>query len=204
MMSLLICCLTALPAYSLTPAQKQDVIKKINATASGLKSMSCSFVQTKHISLLSDKMVSDGNMYYSQPSKLRWEYTSPYKYLFIFNGTKVYVGNNSKKDVIDTNTNKVFKEVARIMMNTVTGKALSDTSDFTVNVGDAQASWEIALVPKKKELKQMFSKIEMFFNKSNNMISEINIVEKNKDKTNIKFSNISTNKTLNANLFAIP
>lgn len=204
MMSLLLCCLTAFQAYSLTPAQKQDVIKKINATASGLKSMSCSFVQTKHISLLSDKMVSEGNMYYSQPSKLRWEYTSPYKYLFIFNGTKVYVGNNSKKDVIDTNTNKVFKEVARIMMNTVTGKALSNTSDFTVNAEDAQTSWRITLVPKKKELKQMFAEIEMFFNKSNNMISELNIVEKNKDKTNIKFSDISTNKTLNANLFAIP
>lgn len=89
-------------------------------------------------------------------------------------------------------------------MNTVTGKALSDTSDFTVNAEDAQSSWKITLVPKKKEMKQMFSKIEMFFNKSNNMISELNIVEKNNDKTNIKFSGISTNKTLNANLFAIP
>lgn len=58
--------------------------------------------------------------------------------------------------------------------------------------------------PEEKEMKQMFSKIEMFFNKSNNMISELNVVEKNNDKTNIKFSDISTNKTLNANLFAIP
>ncbi|WP_301869043.1 outer membrane lipoprotein carrier protein LolA [Bacteroides caecimuris] len=188
----------------MTQTQTQDVIKKINTTAAELKSMSCTFVQTKNLSMLNDKMVSKGQMYYSQPNKLRWEYTSPYNYIFIFNETKVYVGNKSKKDVIDTNSNKVFKEIARIMMNTVTGKALSNTADFSVSVADAPNFWEITLVPKKKDLKQMFSKIEMYFNKTNNMISELNIIEKNNDKTNIKFSNISTNKAIDASLFAIP
>lgn len=203
-MSLLVCCLPAIQASPLTPAQKKDVISRINSTASSLENMTCSFVQTKHLSLLSDKMTSKGSMHYSQPGKLRWEYTSPYSYLFIFNGSKVYVGNKSKKDIIDTETNKVFKEVARIMMNTVTGKALSDTSDFTVEVDDAKSFWEITLVPKKKEMRQMFSKIKMFFNKKDLMIAELNIIEKNNDNTSIIFSNTVTNKTINANLFAIP
>lgn len=203
-MSLLVCCLPAIQASPLTPAQKKDVISRINSTASSLENMTCSFVQTKHLSLLSDKMTSKGSMHYSQPGKLRWEYTSPYSYLFIFNGSKVYVGNKSKKDIIDTETNKVFKEVARIMMNTVTGKALSDTSDFTVEVDDAKSFWEITLVPKKKEMRQMFSKIKMFFNKKDLMIAELNIIEKNNDNTSIIFSNTLTNKTINANLFAIP
>ncbi len=77
----------------MTQTQTQDVIKKINTTAAELKSMSCTFVQTKNLSMLNDKMVSKGQMYYSQPNKLRWEYTSPYNYIFIFNETKVYVGN---------------------------------------------------------------------------------------------------------------
>ena len=89
-------------------------------------------------------------MNYKQPNKLRWEYTTPYQYLFIFNGTKVYVGNESRKDVIDTNTNKVFKEVARIMMSTVTGTALSNSSDFSIDVADGNTQWQITLVPKRK------------------------------------------------------
>lgn len=112
---MLLCALSVMAA-PLTAQKKQDVIGRINKAASGLKSMSCSFTQTKYLSLLSDRMVSEGKMNYKQPNKLRWEYTTPYQYLFIFNGTKVYVGNKSRKDVIDTNTNKVFKEVARIMM----------------------------------------------------------------------------------------
>lgn len=191
-------------APALTVMQQQEVIGKINASASALKSMSCSFVQTKYLSMLSDKMVSNGKMHFKQPNKLRWEYTSPYKYLFIFNGTKVYVGNKSRKDVIDTNTNKLFKEIARIMMNTVTGKALSNKTDFAVSVSESQKTWIVTLVPKKREMKQMFSKIELIFQKSGTMISEINIFEKNNDRTNIKLSNIVNNGSVQESLFTIP
>lgn len=200
---MLLCALSVM-ATPLTAQQKQDVIGRINKAASGLKSMSCSFTQTKYLSLLSDKMVSEGKMNYKQPNKLRWEYTTPYQYLFIFNGTKVYVGSKSRKDVIDTNTNKVFKEVARIMMSTVTGTALSNSSDFSIDVADGTTQWQITLVPKKKELKKMFSKIVLLFTKSNLMIAEINIYEKNNDRTNIKLKNIKTNGAVNETLFAIP
>lgn len=191
-------------SMAMTPQQKQDVITRINKAASGLKTMTCSFTQTKYLSLLSDKMVSQGKMYYKQPNKLRWEYTSPYQYLFVFNGSKVYVSNKSRKNVIDTQTNKVFKEVARIMMSTVTGTALSNSSDFSIDVADGKSVWKITLIPKKKEMKKMFSKIELSFIKSSLMITEINIYEKNKDRTNIRLKNISTNGAVNESLFAIP
>jgi outer membrane lipoprotein carrier protein len=198
--------LFALPlsAETLTQQQKQEVIVKINKAASNIKSMSCSFVQTKYLSILNDKMVSKGQMYYKQSDKLRWEYTEPYKYLFIFNGTKVYVGNNTRKDVIDTNSNKVFKEVARIMMNTVTGKALSNSRDFSVDAAVDSKYYTITLVPKKKDLKQMFSKIVLNFTKSNIMISELNIYEKNGDRTNIQLKNINNNGAINESYFNIP
>lgn len=166
--------------------------------------MDCAFVQTKYLSLLSDKMVSNGKMYFAQPDRLRWEYTKPYQYLFIFNGTKVYVGSNSRKDVIDTQSNKVFKEVARIMMSTVTGKALSNSADFNIDLADGGNMWTVKLVPKKKEMKKMFGAIELIFNKSNLMIAEINIHEKNKDRTNIKLKNVSINGHVNENIFAFP
>ena len=202
----LVICLCSLQAMGagMTTQQKSEAIAKINNAASGLKSMSCNFVQTKYLSLLSDKMVSEGKMYYRQSDKLRWEYTSPYSYLFIFNGSKVYVGGKNRKDVIDTNTNKIFKEVARIMMSTVTGKALSNSTDFNVDIETSGNNWTVTLVPKKKDIKQMFTKIVLTFTKSDTMISEINIYEKNGDRTNIKLKDITTNTSLNENLFAIP
>ena len=189
---------------AMTEQQKQDVITKLNQTSASIQTMSANFSQTKYLSMLSDKMVSDGKIYYSKSDKLRWEYTSPYQYLFIFNGTKVYVGNNSKKNIIDTNTNKVFKEIARIMMNTVTGTALSNNGDFETALSEDNNQWIVTLTPKKKELKSMFTKVVLYFNKKSNIVSEINIFEKNGDRTNIKFSGIQTNKSIDATLFNIP
>lgn len=191
-------------AATLTAQQQQQIISRINTAASEIKTMTCSFTQTKNLSILNDKMVSHGKMLYSQPDKLRWEYTNPYQYLFIFNGSKIYIGNKSRKDVIDTNSNKVFKEVARIMMSTVTGKALSSTSEFTISVADERGAYVVTMLPKKKEIRQMFSRIELVFDKTGSMISEINIFEKNGDSTNIKITNISTNKAVDESNFAIP
>ena len=194
----------ATASAAMTQQQKQRVISQINQKVSKLSSMTCDFTQTKNLALLNNKIVSNGRMHYKRNNKLRWEYTAPYKYLFIFNGAKVYVGNKSRKDVIDTNTNKIFKEVARIMMSTVTGTALSNSSDFSIDVADGKTLWQVVLVPKRKDMKKMFKKITLNFTKSDMMISEINIFENNNDRTNIRLKNISTNGTVNESLFAIP
>lgn len=194
----------ATASAAMTQQQKQRVISQINQKVSKLSSMTCDFTQTKNLALLNNKMVSNGRMHYKRNNKLRWEYTAPYKYLFIFNGAKVYVGNKSRKDVIDTNTNKIFKEVARIMMSTVTGTALSNSSDFSIDVADGKTLWQVVLAPKRKDMKKMFKKIALNFTKSDMMISEINIFENNNDRTNIRLKNISTNGTVNESLFAIP
>lgn len=203
-MTLFLCVVASVQGAAMSEAQKREVIAKINKTTASLKTMQCSFTQTKHLSMLNDKMVSEGKMYYRQPDKLRWEYVSPYKYLFIFNGAKVYVGNKSRKDVIDTNSNKLFKEVARIMMSTVTGKALSNTADFNITLTADAKSYHVMLVPKKKDLRKMMNKVELVFSRTADMISEINIFENNGDHTNIKLKNIVTNKEVNETLFAIP
>ena len=199
-----IICIPALQSMALTQKEQQAVIASINKSSMAIQSMSSNFTQTKYLSLLSDKLVSEGKISYTRPDKLRWEYTSPYQYLFLFNGTKVYVGSKSKKEVIDTNTNKIFKEVARIMMSTVTGTALSNSSNFDISVSDANTAWKVTLVPKKKEMRSMFAKVILSFNKSNLQVSEIDIIEKNNDKTNIKFGKMIINQKIDASLFTIP
>lgn len=65
------------------------VIRQINTAASKLRTMQCDFVQTKYMRMLNDKIMSRGHMYYAQPNRLRWEYTSPYTYIFVLNNSQV-------------------------------------------------------------------------------------------------------------------
>lgn len=191
-------------AAPLTPQQKQQAIVAISRAVSGMETMQCTFVQTKHMSMLNDRLVSHGIMYYRQPDKLRWEYTRPYDYLFIFNGAKVYMGNRSRKSVVDTASNRLFREIAGIMMNTVTGKALADPERFSLDVEEVQQSWHVTLVPKKKELKRMFQKVVLVFNRADAAILGVNIYEKNGDLTEILMSDVTKNAKIDEARFAIP
>lgn len=191
-------------AAPLTPQQKQQAIVAISRAVSAMETMQCTFVQTKHMSMLNDRLVSHGIMYYRQPDKLRWEYTRPYDYLFIFNGAKVYMGNRSRKSVVDTASNRLFREIAGIMMSTVTGKALADPERFSLDVEEVQQSWHVTLVPKKKELKRMFQKVVLVFNRADAAILGVNIYEKNGDLTEILMSDVTKNAKIDEARFAIP
>lgn len=184
-------------------ATQAQLIQKISSATQSMKSMQCDFVQTKTVKLLNDKMVSKGKMAYQQTDKLRWEYTSPYTYTFILNGTKVSLQKNKRNDVIDVSKNKMFKEIAAIMMNSVVGKCLTDTKSFKTTITESATEYVATLVPQKKEMKQMFTKIVLHFNIKQGVVSRVDMYEKNGDSTVITLENIKKNTKIDAKTFAV-
>lgn len=185
------------------PTGDQQVKQEISQVAAKMKSMRCDFIQTKHLKMLNDKMVSKGRMYYQQGNKLRWEYESPYKYVFILNDSKVVLKNNGRNDVIDVNQNKMFREIVRIMMNTVVGKCLTDEKDFKVGIETSATEYAATLIPLRKDLKQMFSKIALHFNRQKKMITQVELSEKNGDITVIDLKNVQTNVSISTTMFSV-
>lgn len=192
----------AFGGYSQT-AGDAAVIRQINAVASSMKTMQCDFVQTKYLKMLNDKMVSRGKMYYQQTDKLRWEYTAPYKYTFVLNGSKVLLNKGTRNDVVNVNQSKFFKEIARIMMNSVVGKCLTDKKDFRTAISTTNTEWVATLVPQRSTMKQMFQKIVLHFSKQRKMVSTVEIVEKKGDRTVIQLTNVKTNTPINAKVFSV-
>ncbi len=94
------------PLVAMAQSQ-EEIIREIDKISSSISSLECDFVQTKHLSMLNDKMVSRGKMYYSQPSMLRWEYITPYDYVFLLNANQVLLKNSQREDVIDVDKNKI-------------------------------------------------------------------------------------------------
>lgn len=193
-------CLLNLSAQKVNEAK---VKQQINAVASKMKTMQCDFVQTKYLKMLNDKMVSRGKMYYQQSNKLRWEYTYPYTYTFVLNGSRVLISKGKRNDVINVNQSKFFKEIARIMMNSVVGKCLTDSKDFKVSLTGASAEYVATLYPQQKQMKQMFQKIILHFNKQNSTVSKVELIEKKGDRTIIELKNVKSNAPINAKVFCI-
>ena len=189
-------------AYSQNMSEAQ-IRTKINQAASQLQTLQCDFVQTKYLKMLNDKLVSHGKMYYKKSDKLRWEYTTPYHYIFILNGSKVLLKNEKRNDIIDVNQNKVFKEIARLMMNSVVGKSLSDSRDFSSKIASSNSELIATLTPMRKDLKQMFKEISLYFSRNTSLVYKVILVEKNGDKTVIELKNAKKNESINTNIFNV-
>ena len=179
------------------------VIQQINAVASGLKSIQADFVQTKYLKMLNEKMVSRGKMYYQQSDKLRWEYTTPYTYTFVLNGAKVLIEKGKRNDVIKVNQSKVFKEIARVMMNSVVGKCLTNQKDFKTSIVATSSEYIATLYPQQKQMKQMFQKMVLHFNRQKLTVAVVELIEKKGDKTVIELKNVKNNTPINAKVFSI-
>lgn len=194
-----------LTAHLTLMAQQSEIQirQKISQIASSIKTMQCDFIQTKHLKMLNDDMVSKGRMYYQQSNRLRWEYTTPYTYTFIINNDKVLLKNNQRNDVIDVNKNKLFKEIARIMMSSVVGNCLNDEKSFKSSISGLGGEWVATLVPQRKDMKQMFQKIVLHFSQKQAMVTQVELIEKNGDRTVIDLKNIKTNETISNNMFTI-
>lgn len=175
----------------------------VGKASAEMESLECDFVQTKHLKILNDKMVSKGKMYYAQPGRLRWEYTSPYTYTFILNDSQVLLKNSTRSDVIDVNQNKIFKEIARLMMNSILGNCLTDEKSFQTDIETKGQEWIATLVPLKKDMKQMWTKLVLHFDSVKKSVVMVEMHEKTGDYTEIRLDNIMINRQIAENTFSI-
>lgn len=178
-----------------------NVKEKINAAAASLQTMQCDFEQTKELKMLHKELTVYGKMYYQMSDKLRWEYTKPYSYIFILNADKVLLKNQNRKDIIDVNQNKLFKGIAQIMMNSVVGNCLTDDKSFKTTIISTPKEWIATLLPLRKDMKQMFQKIIIHFNRQKTIVAAVELVEKNGDKTIITLKNIRQNEPIKESIF---
>ena len=177
-------------------AKADEMMQKVGEVAQKTKSLQCSFTQTKTLKMLSQKMVSKGRMCYSQPSKLRWQYTSPYQYTFILNGTKVLMKSAQRKDVVDAAKNKVFREITGIMLSSVTGECLTDKQRFKTQMFVDGDKWVAQLTPLKKEMKQMFSLLVITFDSKQLIATTVEMREKGGDNTRIELHQVKKMRTI--------
>lgn len=187
----------------LTAEQQKQFIEKIDKAAQTMTSMQCDFSQTKSMKLLSKEMQSKGIMYFKQPDKLRWQYTSPYDYTFIMNGDKVTMKSAKSTQNINVQGNKMFRQITKIILNSITGGGLKSAADFQVEIYKTDNSYFAKLYPKKKELKQIYSVIEIYFNQSLTMVNGVKMMEKTGDVTSVKLQNVKYNQSINESTFAV-
>lgn len=165
--------------------------------AQRMKTMQCDFVQTKHTKLLSEASVSKGRLSYRQPDWLCWEYTSPTVHTFKIDGEKVLMSDNRGTREVDIRRNRMYREMARLMTNIMSGQSLVGDQDFQVSLAAAdekKTEWVATLVPRRKEVRRMFASIILRVSSAKWLVRQVELVEPKGDRTIIELNNIKINQ----------
>lgn len=186
---------------ALSAEEQNRILERIEQSSSAMISMNCSFTQIKKMKMLKGDMQSSGVMFFCKPDRLRWQYDSPYKYVFILNGGKVKMESSSSSQSIDVKHNKMFRQIADIMLGSITGGGLKNSPDFNVEIYKDGTAYFARLLPKKKEIRQIYERIDICFNPSLTMVSSVRMKEKTGDETIVKLLNVKTNGALDDKVF---
>lgn len=150
--------------------------RSVSLRMAQINSIKYSFEQEKQISMLSDKALSYGSIAFVKPDKLRMEYTKPYSYLMVMNDKKVQVKSQDKTTNYNTQTNRFFRLLTKIVTDCVQGNVVNN-SEFQTKVFAGPDSYLVKLTPLNNDLKSLFKTISVYIDKDELLVSQINLDE---------------------------
>jgi outer membrane lipoprotein carrier protein len=188
---------------ALTALAQREAIDEICQASVRISTVQADFTQTKKMKMLSDVMVSRGKMWCTQPNLLRWEYQSPQPSSFILNNGKVLLSKGERGRVISVNRSKMLRQITRLMIPNGLGKCLTDEKDFKVSVETRSNQHILSLLPQSKELKQLFARIILYYNRKQAVVTRVEMYEKNGDNSIIELTSIKTNAAISESTYSL-
>lgn len=167
-----------------------------------IRSLTSDFVQTKHMSMLEDKVISKGKFYYKQNNKVRIEYQSPFQYIMILNGGQMIVKDENKSNKINMRQSKTLQSANKVMIDCMRGTILENT-DFQSRAYENKTQYLLLIEPKDNAMKALFQKIQVVLSKKDFSVQRWSMYEKGGDFTDMDFVNQQKNTDLPDALFNV-
>ncbi len=181
-----------------TTAFKQK-LKEASVTTN---TIDCDFTQKKHLSFMSEDIVTSGHFSFKKERKIRWEYLKPYSYIVVINNNDIYLKDDEKTSHFDANSNKMFQGINDMMVAVVKGDLFS-SGDFSAKYYENEKYYFVKLMPTKGEMKNYLKGIDIYFDKKDMTVVKLKLTELSDDYTFIEYHNKTLNKPLSDALFTI-
>ncbi|MBA6153890.1 LolA family protein [Gelidibacter maritimus] len=184
----------------LSESEQTEFKAKVQKTAQRTETIVSDFVQTKHISVLDNAIISEGKLVFKAPNLVKWEYIKPYHNIAIFKDDQLLVNNEGKKQNIDLGANKMFRSLNSLIVNSIKGD-MFDESQFDLEYFKFDQGFLVKFIPKDKRLRKFMASFELKFSSTTAEVEEVKLIEPNDDYTLISFQNRKVNTTVNESEF---
>ena len=159
-------------ALALAASAQENILDRLKA-ANTFETLQASFTQTRHSSMLTKDLMSEGRMVLASPDRIRWEVQKPYPSVFVSSGELAIAGR-------------------RFRMPT--------EKDFTATVLEGE-DLTVKLVPVRRDLKSLFREIIVHADKQSLRLRSALLMSPDGDWTQLEFKDIVVNRPVDAKLF---
>ena len=182
---------------SYVPMQDVESFRQqLDKMANAVQTIESDFIQEKHLSVLSNEIISKGSFCFRKENNIRWEYTGPYQYLIIISGEKIFLKDESGQQQYDMESNKMFQEMNRFISGCIQGDILKDEADYRTEYLENEQEYFVILEPNSRALHDMLNEVQIAFDRDDLTVNRITMLEPGGDYTRIDF----VNKVLNTDI----
>jgi len=166
-------------------------------------SITSHFTQTKYLTLINSKLVSEGTFYYQKKGKIRFDYKQPKSMSIIMMPDKLQIIAAEKKTTYDFSTQKSLADMAVVMEACISGKIKDLPKNYVAEYRIEKDAHVIRITQLKVSDKSPYALIELRLNLRDYSLEQLTLFEKSDDFTTYNFSDILVNQNLKSSLFMI-
>ena len=185
------------------PILDADALKtEINKVSENTQSIQSEFTQEKHLTMLEEVIVSKGRFLFRKENDVRWEYGSPIDYTIVIYKSKFSIKNGEKVSEFDIASNVLFQQINKMIVTAIRGDFV-DNPEFEALFFENKRQYRVNLKATNKQVAEMLSGIEIFFNKEDLGVEQVRFVEPGEDYTLIIFKDRKVNVDIADNQFEL-
>lgn len=187
--------------FPLGPESGEQFFSDLAKQSKEVATVSGTFVQTKHIKVLGEKVESGGTFYYKRSGNVRFDYSAPKVMSIIMTTSNIHILSMGRATTFSLESQKGLSDLAGVMEACMGGNIASIPKTYKVTYELRAERHKLYIEPKNKNLISPYTRIELSLNKNNLSLEELVLVEKTQDYTVYRFSGITLNRSLPASMF---
>ena len=160
---------------------------KLMEAVKKVKSMDRKFEQVKSSPMTTTPTVSTGNMHYESPDVMLWTYETPYSFSMEIRGDKMTARKDGQVMQLGSKQQMGLKSMMKMIVGMSSGSTLFDDRSFDWTMSESTTGYKVDMTPKNKNVRRMFSKVVLFFDKSSKNIKSLELTESDNSVTKITF-----------------
>lgn len=180
-----------------------EIYRQGQPLASTLHTLTARFTETSTSTLLEKPLVASGTVVVLRPSKLLLRYTAPEARTVLIDGDWLNVSWPSRALFERQNIGPAQRRVERYFIDKSPDQLRAHFAIAATTAPDRRGSWLVTMVPKRKQISQAVSRIELWIEQARVMLLAMRMTFPNGDTKLMAFEEVAINPPLSAEAFKV-